>query len=105
MTKFAQGFNTAAKDSNPSSLSRESEALHFTHAGGYFRRRGSLNLASRLIASGRLTQEPAMPTICIAAILLVGSQPHITKPNYDNHFAPTPFPVFSYALVCGYAFF
>ena len=31
MKKLAQGFNTAAQDSNPGSRSRESEALHVSH--------------------------------------------------------------------------
>ena len=31
MKKLAQGFNTAAQDSNPGSLSRESEALPLSH--------------------------------------------------------------------------
>ena len=31
VTKLAQGFNTAAQDSNPGSLSRESEALPLSH--------------------------------------------------------------------------
>ena len=31
MAKLAQGFNTAAQDSNPGSHSRESEALPLSH--------------------------------------------------------------------------
>ena len=31
MKKLAEGFNTAAQDSNPGSLSRESEALPLSH--------------------------------------------------------------------------
>ena len=31
MKKLAQGFNTVAQDSNPGSLSRESEALPLSH--------------------------------------------------------------------------
>ena len=31
--KLAQGFNTAARDSNPGSLSRDSEALPLSHCG------------------------------------------------------------------------
>ena len=31
MNKLAQGFNTAAQDSNPGSRSRESEALPLSH--------------------------------------------------------------------------
>ena len=31
MKKLAQGFNTAAQDSNPGSRSRESEALPLSH--------------------------------------------------------------------------
>ena len=31
MKKLAQGFNTAAQDSNPGSRSRESEALPMSH--------------------------------------------------------------------------
>ena len=33
--KFAQGFNTAEQDSNPGSLSRESEALSLSHCSIY----------------------------------------------------------------------
>ena len=32
MNKFAQGFNTAAQDSNPGSHSRESEVLPLSHS-------------------------------------------------------------------------
>ena len=33
MNKRAQGFNTAAQNSNPGSLSRESETLPLSHCG------------------------------------------------------------------------
>ena len=33
---FAQGFNTAAQDSNPGSLSRESEALQLRVVPGWY---------------------------------------------------------------------
>ena len=37
MKKLAQGFNTAAQDSNPGSRSRESEALPLSHCALHFR--------------------------------------------------------------------
>ena len=49
MKKLAQGFNTAAQDSNPGSLSRESEALPMSHCA---RRRYESCLHSRCVSVG-----------------------------------------------------
>ena len=64
MKKLAQGFNTAAQDSNPGSLSRESGGLPLSHCA---LRNVSLEMvrwsAARIVMQIRLRDRQSMTTI------------------------------------------